>query len=89
MADENLHEGQEHAAEDMSLGAAAKPAKSKPAKPAKADWPKFLKSSTRFGYTDPETNLHYAPHAPVRVEAEPAEGCWLHCQMAAGLIVEA
>jgi hypothetical protein len=56
---------------------------------AKADWPKFLKSSTSFGYTDPVTNIHYGPIVPVRIDAAPKAGSWLHSQMQAQLIVEA
>jgi hypothetical protein len=55
---------------------------------AKADWPKFLKSTTTFGYTDPVTNIHYGPIVPVRIDAAPAEGSWLHSQMKAKLISE-
>jgi hypothetical protein len=60
-----------------------------PAPAAKADWPKFLKSSTSFGYTDPVTNIHYGPIVPVRIDAAPKAGSWLHSQMQAQLIVEA
>ncbi|MNG37149.1 hypothetical protein D3C84_1244090 [compost metagenome] len=51
-------------------------------------WPKFLKSMTAFGYTDPASNLHYSPVTPIKVDAAPADGSWLHSQMAAGLIGE-
>lgn len=56
---------------------------------AKSDWPKFLKSTTPFGYTDPVTHIHYSPVAAVRIDAAPAVGSWLHTQMAAKLIGEA
>lgn len=58
--------------------------------PAKADgWPKYLKSTTAFGYTDPDSNIHFGPVAPIKIDAAPAEGTWLHGQMVAGLISEA
>jgi len=60
-----------------------------PAPVAKSDWPKFLKSTTAFGYTDPVTNIHYSPVAAVRVDAAPSAGSWLAIQMAAKLIGEA
>jgi hypothetical protein len=60
-----------------------------PAPVAKSDWPKFLKSTTSFGYTDPVTNIHYSPVAAVRVDAAPSVGSWLAIQMAAKLIGEA
>jgi hypothetical protein len=60
-----------------------------PAPAAKSDWPKYLKSTTQFGYTDPVTHIHYSPVAPVRIDAAPAVGSWLHTQMAAKLIGEA
>lgn len=59
-----------------------------PAPAAKSDWPKFLKSMTPFGYTDPVTNIHYSPVVAVRVDAAPAVGSWLAIQMAAKLIGE-
>ena len=59
-----------------------------PAAKSADGWPKFLKSSTAFGYTDPSTNLHYSA-TPIKVDAAPAKGTWLHSQMAVGLIVEA
>jgi hypothetical protein len=60
-----------------------------PAPAAKSDWPKFLKSMTPFGYTDPVTHIHYSPVSVVRVDAAPTEGSWLAIQMAAKLIGEA
>lgn len=60
-----------------------------PAQAAKSDWPKFLKSMTVFGYTDPVTHIHYSPVAAVRIDAAPTAGSWLHTQMAAKLIGEA
>jgi hypothetical protein len=60
-----------------------------PAPAAKSDWPKFLKSMTPFGYTDPESNIHYGPVVFVRIEAAPKDGSWLHSQMKAQLIGEA
>lgn len=66
--------------------------KQEPAKEApklKGDgWPKFLKSLTGFGYTDPLSNLHYSPVTPIKVDTAPAVGSWLHSQMAAKLIGE-
>ena len=56
---------------------------------AKSEWPKYLKSMTSFGYTDPVTNIHYSPIVMVRIDAAPAPGSWLHSQMAAKLIGEA
>jgi hypothetical protein len=62
----------------------------KVAAPAKADgWPKYLKSTTPFGYTDPDSNIHFGPVSPIKIDAAPAEGSWLHGQMAANLISEA
>lgn len=52
-------------------------------------WPKFLKSRTEFGYTDPDSNIHFTPATPMKIDAAPKEGSWLHSQMAAGLIGEA
>lgn len=60
-----------------------------PAPKAKGDWPKFLKSMTAFGYTDPESNIHFSPIIAVRIEAAPKDGSWLHSQMKAQLIGEA
>lgn len=58
--------------------------------PAKAEgWPKYLKSTTAFGYTDPDSNIHFGPVTPVKIDAAPAEGSWLHGQMVANLISEA
>lgn len=58
--------------------------------PAKADgWPKFLKSTTPYGYTDPDSNIHFGPVTPVKVDTAPADGTWLHGQLVAGLIGEA
>lgn len=56
---------------------------------AKADgWPKFLKSMTGFGYSDPDTNIRYST-TPVKVGDAPKAGSWLHGQMTAGYIGEA
>ena len=68
--------------------AAAAPAAPEPAPVAKPEWPKYLKSMTAFGYTDPETNIHYSPIVLVRIDAAPKEGSWLHSQMNAKLIGE-
>jgi hypothetical protein len=57
---------------------------------AKADsWPKYMKSTTKFQYTDPESQIRFSPVVPVRIEAAPQEGSWLDCQMQAGYIAEA
>ena len=58
------------------------------ATPAVAEWPKFLRSATGFGYTDPDTKIRYGA-SPVRVDAAPKAGSWLHCQMQAKYIVVA
>ena len=50
---------------------------------------KFLKSSTPWSYTDPESGHRFSPTVPVRIDAEPRKGSWLASQIAAGFIVEA
>jgi hypothetical protein len=60
-----------------------------PAPAAKGGWPKFLKSMTAFGYTDPETNIHYGPVVAMKIEAAPKDNSWMHSQMKANLIGEA
>jgi hypothetical protein len=72
----------------IAAPAAAEAPAPAPAPVAKSDWPKFLKSMTPFGYTDPVTNIHYSPVTVVRVDAAPSEGSWLATQMAAKLIGE-
>lgn len=77
---------------DLNQAPAEKPekqAKAKAEKPAAPAWSKYLKSSTPYGYTDPESKIHFSPVVPVRIDAEPKKGSWLESQMKAGLIVEA
>lgn len=72
--------------DELNISGAAKKAEKKPEPKAAAEWPKFMKSLTRFQYTDPVTNIRFAPDVPVRIDAEPKEGSWLHSQMEAGFI---
>lgn len=68
-------------AEAAAAEAAKARTQEKPAQPEK-----WLRSLTKFSYTDPQTNIKYGPVVPIRQTGELKKGSWLWVQMQAKLI---